>query len=395
MTEPTADPQPVAVRPLDVFHDEMMAKAAADHQKRMADEAALRDRIAKALSDARRPGLGGMTEADAVAYMADAVLSVLPASAGQADRAAANLTTARATNQRLNLRAQQLESELAAYRRAVADWEITDTSTYVPLRTLAAIGKAAGISVPDRWELHYQRVERAEADRAAVLEEAAAAIEHEQDRQDAEQVARFGSLDHECAMQGEAVRAKAALLRRMAAIPAGSADAGHSGGETGVRCSLAVLNRPHGPHRWEPQPGMDRIRCFGVCGCDHPADEHSIYGCADGCACEWLPKRQPMDPVHILGIEADEESAAGQSAGGTHSCGNCEGIDPDTCLTNPDRTPAPEVVHGCPPDGSGLTPCCGRTPFELPRTDRMSTSPDAVTCTGTAGGAPQPKEARP
>ncbi|MEU9323243.1 hypothetical protein AB0D91_05425 [Streptomyces canus] len=47
-----------------------------------------------------------------------------------------------------------------------------------------------------------------------------------------------------------------------------------------------------------------------------------------------------------------------------------------------------EVVHGCPPDGSGLTPCCGRTPFELPRTDRMSTDPAAVTCTPPAGGAP-------
>jgi hypothetical protein len=45
---------------------------------------ALHDRIAQALSDARRPGLGGMTEAEAVAYMADAVLSVLPASVDRA-----------------------------------------------------------------------------------------------------------------------------------------------------------------------------------------------------------------------------------------------------------------------------------------------------------------------
>lgn len=46
------------------------------------------------------------------------------------------------------------------------------------------------------------------------------------------------------------------------------------------------------------------------CNCPHPADEHSIYGCADGCGCEWMPKRPPMDPVHILGIEADEPAAA-------------------------------------------------------------------------------------
>lgn len=40
----------------------------------------------------------------------------------------------------------------------------------------------------------------------------------------------------------------------------------------------------------------------------------------------------------------------------------------------------PEIVHSCPPDGSGLTPCCGRTPFELPLGDRIS-SEALVTCT--------------
>ncbi|WP_329131499.1 hypothetical protein OG552_10360 [Streptomyces sp. NBC_01476] len=41
----------------------------------------------------------------------------------------------------------------------------------------------------------------------------------------------------------------------------------------------------------------------------------------------------------------------------------------------------PETVHACPPGGSSLTPCCHRPPFELPRTDRMTQDPDAVTCT--------------
>jgi hypothetical protein len=81
----------------------------------------------------------------------------------QTDPTAATLAEARATNQRLNYRAQRLESELAAYRRAVADWEISDSGTYVPLRSLARIATAAGIKVPERWELHYQRVERADA----------------------------------------------------------------------------------------------------------------------------------------------------------------------------------------------------------------------------------------
>jgi hypothetical protein len=38
-------------------------------------------------------------------------------------------------------------------------------------------------------------------------------------------------------------------------------------------------------------------------------DEHSVYGCTDGCACEWMPKRPPMDPVHILGIFAAHQPA--------------------------------------------------------------------------------------
>ena len=43
-----------------------------------------------------------------------------------------------------------------------------------------------------------------------------------------------------------------------------------------------------------------------------------------------------------------------------------------------------ETVHHCPAadHGGGLTPCCGKTPFELPRTDRMTTGPSRVTCYG-------------
>lgn len=46
-----------------------------------------------------------------------------------------------------------------------------------------------------------------------------------------------------------------------------------------------------------------------------------------------------------------------------------------------------ETVHACPPDGCGLTPCCERTPFELPSTDRMSSDPTAVTCAPAARSA--------
>lgn len=37
------------------------------------------------------------------------------------------------------------------------------------------------------------------------------------------------------------------------------------------------------------------------------------------------------------------------------------------------------VVHACPPDGSGIMPCCGRTPFETPG-DRITMNPNNVTC---------------
>ncbi|MFE2045710.1 hypothetical protein ACFXAZ_33305 [Streptomyces sp. NPDC059477] len=47
-----------------------------------------------------------------------------------------------------------------------------------------------------------------------------------------------------------------------------------------------------------------------------------------------------------------------------------------------------EVVHGCPPAGSVLTPCCARTPFELPRTDRLSTELALVTCQPVVLAAP-------
>lgn len=39
-----------------------------------------------------------------------------------------------------------------------------------------------------------------------------------------------------------------------------------------------------------------------------------------------------------------------------------------------------EITHACPPGDANLTPCCGRTPFELPRTDRITLDRTLVTC---------------
>ena len=38
------------------------------------------------------------------------------------------------------------------------------------------------------------------------------------------------------------------------------------------------------------------------------------------------------------------------------------------------------TTHACPLEGSAVTPCCHRSPFELSRTDRMTAHRDLVTC---------------
>ncbi|NUS83700.1 MAG: hypothetical protein HOY75_13375 [Streptomyces sp.] len=78
-----------------------------------------------------------------------------------------------------------------------------------------------------------------------------------------------------------------------------------------VQCSAATLNQPHGPHRWTPQPGMDRVRCPGACNCPHPEDEHSVYGCVDGCACEYLPPPKPAVSGRPAADASGEETGRG------------------------------------------------------------------------------------
>jgi len=74
-----------------------------------------------------------------------------------------------ATVQRLNRRAQAAESENAVYRRAIAQWDVSDRGTYIPHASLVAIGRAAGTDVLGsvRHLKHFERVEQAEAALAA------------------------------------------------------------------------------------------------------------------------------------------------------------------------------------------------------------------------------------
>jgi hypothetical protein len=39
-----------------------------------------------------------------------------------------------------------------------------------------------------------------------------------------------------------------------------------------------------------------------------------------------------------------------------------------------------EIIHRCPIGDSNIMPCCNRTPWEIPMTDRMTVDPKLVTC---------------
>ena len=41
-----------------------------------------------------------------------------------------------------------------------------------------------------------------------------------------------------------------------------------------------------------------------------------------------------------------------------------------------------ELIHECPMAGTSSTPCCGRTVFELPANDRITSDSSQVTCQG-------------
>lgn len=97
-----------------------------------------------------------------------------------------------------------------------------------------------------------------------------------------------------------AVAADRAAVERIRAVLETEAVVGRSALEyRGLIASALMADEAQQPEPdTETRPG---------CTCSHPDTEHSIYGCADGCACEWMPKRRkrpPMDPVNILGIEA-------------------------------------------------------------------------------------------
>jgi hypothetical protein len=204
-----------------------------------ADRAALRDRIAAAIWERQNPGRrwadcehpwGADAEEDA-----DAVLSVLPA---PADRAAEEHGALKRAHVALAERAGRDQAALARVRR------LHD-----------ALDAETDLTSPEQ-----------EITRGAAARKIAAALD--------------GWTDP-------------AEVRRLAVESAAVDWVAAETPQPGVQCSAVALKRPHGPHRWEPQPGMTPVRCPGTCRCAHPDDEHSVYGCADGCPCEYLPARRP------------------------------------------------------------------------------------------------------
>ncbi len=90
-----------------------------------------------------------------------------------------------------------------------------------------------------------------------------------------------------------------------------------------------------------------------------------------------------LPPVEVEAFMADSQR-----------CPTCKGTEVVPVTGNgsdgfdrcPDCVPSAEVVHRCPYPGTGVTPCCGRTPFELPLTDRLTLSHEDTTCPAWAEG---------
>lgn len=110
-----------------------------------------------------------------------------------------------------------------------------------------------------------------------------------------------------------------------------------------------------------------------------------------GCLCGWaeLGKSLPGHQVAMLRDALDQAEARGYATavaelrGVVQRTGSpaaqwaaeyLEAVGPGT-----DET-VREVVHRCPLPGAGTTPCCGRTPFELDVTSRLTEDDALVTC---------------
>jgi hypothetical protein len=252
-----------------------------------ADRAALRDRIAEAVrafpfDDFGMDDVSYALEAapdsqEWVPKLADVVLSVLPA---PADRAAV-LTTADA---------YRLAADAVRATIAPADWpsdaiSIWNAATNIAehrLLRMAAEARSVGTSDSGANGTGTSVATPAES---AVVDRVAAETPPAETLDDYERTTGHlitclavagGASDPDCCRP--AVVAQPGKLPPMDPVHIlgiGADDEAQPGKDTEtriVRCSRAILSRPHEPHGWYPQPGMDPVDCPGHSFTeDHPS----------------------------------------------------------------------------------------------------------------------------
>jgi hypothetical protein len=96
------------------------------------------------------------------------------------------------------------------------DWEAGLACRWCDATRTPSEAVLSGLASVRGWSREAARTVR-DAYRTEVLNEAAEAIDVKQDEYEAEELKRFGHLDHETVLQRDAVRESAALLRQMAA----------------------------------------------------------------------------------------------------------------------------------------------------------------------------------
>ncbi|QES45232.1 hypothetical protein DEJ49_33370 [Streptomyces venezuelae] len=118
---------------------------------------------------------------------------------------------------------------------------------------------------------------------------------------------------------------------------------------------------------------------FGPCGEPAPpdtAERHDAITCPHPST--WFDRSvcpEPCGSMHErcarCGRAVDDCALTAHDEGEHAFCGG-------EC--NVDQAGQSEIIHAAPPLDEGITPCCRRTPFELPRIDRMTTDYALVTC---------------
>ena len=139
-----------------------------------------------------------------------------------------------------------------------------------------------------------------------------------------------------------------------------SADALHPSEVVLAEHDAALRSRPLPPEVEAAAAGHDRIaelesllrECNAVCLCGCPDAEHEADECGESCG------HDDHECIRVAkAVLAYVER-----------------------LRSTPPPPSDAVVHASPEIGAAEMPCCGRSPFEVPMTDRVTLDPERVTC---------------